>query len=417
MASFYLGAVGECQRRLTTTCTPSILASTPTRRTLGDSWRFTPKLTLNYSLRWDYITPFKEKFNNLSFIDPLGANPGATGRATFPAGLPLPETSGERRATARTIPKSRSSPLSLRASALPTPSTTRPWFAQAMASTYGQAFYPGWDGGMSLEGFNKNLNLNETASGGLQIPAIYLNSGISASQVGDTQHIASDFDNGQTPPKYRPLDGNQRPYSQQWNMTVERELPNNFFAALSYVGTKGTHLPSSMSPLNVIDPLNPAIAAIGDDLRVSYNEPSWSGDLCQVRRQHSVCGLGKPDDKLRSHPCPGAGALSAVLRSAAGPERATRNLHLQLLPVQCRTALQRRTVCALVADGTEDVHRRVRYHPGNATPTAPATRETTASSRPSICSRGPGPSFLITFRSPLRSRSCTTCPSAQTSAG
>ena len=39
---------------------------------------------------------------------------------------------------------------------------------------------------MSLDGFNKNLTLNETASGGLQIPAIYLNSGISANQVGDT---------------------------------------------------------------------------------------------------------------------------------------------------------------------------------------------------------------------------------------
>jgi hypothetical protein len=55
---------------------------------------------------------------------------------------------------------------------------------------------------------------------------------------------------------------------------VERELPSNFFAALSYVGTKGTHLPSSLSPLNVIDPENPAIAAIGQDLRVSYNDPT-----------------------------------------------------------------------------------------------------------------------------------------------
>ena len=59
------------------TFTPSILVNMPMRRTLAIPGAFNPKLTLNYSLRWDYISPFKEKYNNLSFIDPLGANPGA----------------------------------------------------------------------------------------------------------------------------------------------------------------------------------------------------------------------------------------------------------------------------------------------------------------------------------------------------
>jgi hypothetical protein len=136
---------------------------------------------------------------------------------------------------------------------------------------FGQAFYPGWAGGMSQDGFNKTLNLSESTSGNFKVPALYLNSGISAAQVGTTKHIDASFDNGTTPSLYRPLDGNKRPYSSQWNLTIERQLPSSFFASISYVGTKGTHLPSAMSPLNVLNPNNPTIAAIGNDLAANYN--------------------------------------------------------------------------------------------------------------------------------------------------
>jgi Carboxypeptidase regulatory-like domain len=269
MASFYLGAVGGASVDYR-----NVHAEYPRQYAYavhaGDAWRLSPKLTLNYSLRWDYISPFKEKYNNLSFIDPIGANPGAGNR---PGRLAFAGNKWGAASYGKDYPEE----------PFKTAIAPRVGFAYTIDNKtvvragygiyYGQAFYPGWDGGMSLEGFNKTLNLSETASGGLQIPAIYLNSGIAASQVGDTQHISSDFENGRTPAKYRPLDGNHRPYSQQWNMTVERELPNNFFVALSYVGTKGTHLPSAMSPLNVIDPLDPSITPMGTDLRKSYNDP------------------------------------------------------------------------------------------------------------------------------------------------
>ena len=99
-------------------------------------------------------------------------------------------------------------------------------------------------------------------------------SGISASQVGPTQNISGGFDNGQTPSLYRPYDGNRRPYSSQWNLTVERQLPSNTVLNIAYVGTKGTHLPSALGPINVLNPLNPTITSIGSDLAVSYNDPT-----------------------------------------------------------------------------------------------------------------------------------------------
>ncbi|HEY2469513.1 MAG TPA: carboxypeptidase-like regulatory domain-containing protein [Terracidiphilus sp.] len=275
MASFYLGAVGNANVNFY-----NVHAEYPRQYAYaahaGDSWRLNPRLTLNFSLRWDYIAPFKEKFNNFSFIDPLGPNPGAVtssgnelpGRLAFAGnkwgaasyGADFPEKPF----------KNALAPRVGFAYTVNDKTVVRAGYGVY----YGQAFYPGWDGGMSLEGFNENVNINEIQNGLNATPVIYLSTGLSPNQVGTTQHISSDFENGKTPAKYRPIDGNHRPYSQQWNLTIERQLPSNFFAAVSYVGTKGTHLPSSMSPLNVLNPLNPGIASIGTDLATDYNTPN-----------------------------------------------------------------------------------------------------------------------------------------------
>ncbi len=274
MASFYLGAVSNANVEYY-----NVFAEYPRQFAyaahLGDSWRISPKLTLNYSLRWDYIAPFKEKFNNLSFFDPVGVNPTAINPLTG-------AQQAGRLAFAGTKWGSASYGADFPERPFKNALAPRVGFAYSVNDKtvvragygiyYGQAFYPGWNGGMSQDGFNKNLNLNESSSGNFKVPAIYLTSGISAAQVGTTKHIAADFDNGTSPSMYRPLDGNKRPYSSQWNLTIERQLPSNFFAAVSYVGTKGTHLPSALSPVNVLNPFNPAISGIGADLAVSYTD-------------------------------------------------------------------------------------------------------------------------------------------------
>src|SRR6266700_3989619 len=221
MASFYLGAVSNANVNFY-----NVKATYPRQPAyaahLGDSWRFTPKLTLNYSVRWDYIAPFKEKFNNLSFIDPLGVNPG-TGSANLRGRLAFAGNKWGEASYGADFPekpyKSAFAPRVGFAYSLNDRTVVRAGYG----IYFGQAFYPGWDGGMSLEGFNKTVNINQTTSGINELPVMYLNTGLSQSQVGVTQHIASDFDNGQTPQKYRPLDGNRTPYSQQWNLTIERQ--------------------------------------------------------------------------------------------------------------------------------------------------------------------------------------------------
>jgi hypothetical protein len=265
MAAFYLGAVSSAS-----TTYYNVLAEYPRQfsyaASAGDSWRINPKLTVNYSVRWDYVTPFSEKFNNLSFFDPVGKNPGAvtTGGAELPGRLAYAGTKWGAASYGSDYPE-----MPFKSAIAP-----RVGFAYTVNDKtvvragygiyYGRAFYPGWNGGMSQDGFNKTVNLAESSAGTYQTPALYLQNGISTAQTGSTaSNISSTFDNGSTPSMYRPLDGNKRPYSSQWNLTIERQLPSNFFISLSYVGTKGTHLPSSLSPLNILNPNNPTIQTLG----------------------------------------------------------------------------------------------------------------------------------------------------------
>lgn len=289
MASFYLGAASQANVEYY-----NVFAQYPRQPAwaahFGDSWRASPKLTLNYSLRWDYIAPFKEKFNNLSFFDPQGLNPTAVnpitgaqqaGRLAF-AGTKWGAASYGAEFPERPFKSALAPRVGFAYSA-----NDKTVVRAGYGIYFGQAFYPGWNGGMSQDGFNKNLTLNEATSGNFKVPAIYLSEGIQASQVGPTKNISSDFDNGTSLSMYRPLDGNKRPYSSQWNLTIERQLPNSFFAAVSYVGTKGTHLPSALSPLNVLNPFNPAVTGIapnsvaggdeGDVLSTSYTDANGPG--------------------------------------------------------------------------------------------------------------------------------------------
>jgi len=137
------------------------------------------------------------------------------------------------------------------------------------------------------------VTVAETPSGYFQTPALYLTNGISAAQTGSTAStISSSFDNGQRSIKYRPLDGNHRPYSQQWNLTVERELPRNFFLTVSYVGTKGTHLPSVLTPINILNPSDPTVVALGTHLNDVYQPGQTTLDGVSIPYAKFVSDLG-----------------------------------------------------------------------------------------------------------------------------
>lgn len=235
----------------------------------GDTWRATSKLTLNYGLRWDVFTPFREKFNQFSFFDPVGANPGAGGR---PGRLAFAGDEYGSASFGRDFPEE-----TWKKGFAPRLAFAYSWDSKTVVRAgYGvfftQAFYPGWGGGMSLDGFNLNQSFNTTGTGGV-LPAFYIQNGFPQNFT-PPPFITSDFRNGQSI-LYRPVDANRRPYSQQWNLTIERELPQGIFLTAAYVGNKGTRLPSNLQPLNRLDPNDPRIQALGPNRL--YSEVPSSG--------------------------------------------------------------------------------------------------------------------------------------------
>ena len=133
---------------------------------------------------------------------------------------------------------------------------------------YTQAFYPGWGGGVDQDGFNSSPSLNTTGLGGLD-PAFYWQNGFPIDKVLQPPFIDSGFLNGQGGPNYRPTDGNKLSYSQQWNFTIERQLPKNMMVSVAYVGNKGTRLPSQLSPINVLNPN--LLSQYGNDLTKQFS--------------------------------------------------------------------------------------------------------------------------------------------------
>jgi hypothetical protein len=226
----------------------------------GDTWRVNNQLTLDYGLRWDYYSPSREKFNRFAFFDPNGANPGAGGR---PGRLAFAGTEWGQASYGRPYPE-------------------EDWyggFAPRLGAVYGlndrtvvrtgwgifyhQAFYPGWGGGISQDGFSNTPSFSADL-GGIR-PAFFLDQGF-PQNFQRPPDIREDYRNGQGI-LYRPIDANERPYAHQWNITVDRELGRNLGLSVGYVGSAGRRLPSSLQPLNAIDP---AYLALGDQLTAQF---------------------------------------------------------------------------------------------------------------------------------------------------
>ena len=263
----------------------------------GDTWRATNQLTIDYGLRWDYYSPSSSKYDRFSFFDPTGANPGAAGRpgrlafagdgfgeASYGARYPeedfyggfAPRFGVVYRANDKTVLRS------------------------GWGIFYMQAFYPGWGGGISQDGFSTTPSFN-TSLGGIQ-PAFFLEQGLPQT-FEQPPIIDSAYRNGQDL-LYRPVDANKRPYSHQWNITVDRELGRNVSLSVGYVGSAGRRLPSSIDPLNAIDPQH---LAMGEAL---YDE--FTPDMTSLHGVPAISGVGRPDDGLCAVGGTGAATLPAV---------------------------------------------------------------------------------------------------------
>lgn len=219
-----------------------------------DSFKLSPKLTIDAGIRWDIQRPFTNNTNNVVFFNPLDSNPGAINPAT---GVPLLGAATEfgfctycSDFTRAVIHWKDLSPRLGFAYELNNKTVIRGGFAINFLDT-----------GPYEYGNNKvAVNYGNLLTGTFQV----LSAGSALPQYGewDTRTMPqpgleplfpSNF-NGTSVLHQFSHDPGPPSYIQMWNGGIQRELPGNMFLQIAYVGNKGIHLPGMLEPPNQTNP-------------------------------------------------------------------------------------------------------------------------------------------------------------------
>jgi hypothetical protein len=216
---------------------------------IQDDLKLTPRLTVNLGLRWDIQVPFTEDNNNVVFFNPdnPGTLPGENipgqanklGSCTGCAGFNHADTHwthiGPRFGFAYQLSRK-----------------------MVLQGGFAVAFL---NGGAYEYGTNKvAVNYGNLLTGSFTRAT----TGGTTSSLGqwDTNPIPAvsptpfspDLGRGnQINALSRKVDG-KAPYSQQWNLNLQRELPYNMLVTAAWVGNRIIHLPSQNNKINQMDP-------------------------------------------------------------------------------------------------------------------------------------------------------------------
>jgi hypothetical protein len=230
---------------------------------VDDTYKVTHKLTLNIGLRWEFTTPTSDPLGRISYLDPTVPNPGAgniPGAVVFGGSGPghigsnqyfdthykdfAPRIGLAYQATKNTVVRGgygifygewneQSNGIPQTGFAF-TPSFTSP--NAGLTSPFN------WDGGFP-QNFNHPPIITPTVANGQVI------------QLADRKT------------------GGRLSYSQQWNLTIERQLTQSFMVSGAYVANKGTHLLDQSN--TQVNQVNPAYFSLGQSLLTSnINSPA-----------------------------------------------------------------------------------------------------------------------------------------------
>jgi hypothetical protein len=219
-----------------------------------DDIKITPRLTINAGLRWDILRPFLENDDNVLFFDPTVANPGALapdGTQLLGAANKLGNCAacaGYRRAN---IHWKDFSPRLGFAYKLNNKTVVLAGFAINFL-----------DGGAYEYGDNKiAVNYGSLLGGIFNVNSLGSNTPGFGQWDGNAIPQPSPIDftdrsllNSTGALRQFGRDPGQIPYTQSWNVGFQRELPNNMFLSVSYVGNRSLHLPSLLNPINQTNP-------------------------------------------------------------------------------------------------------------------------------------------------------------------
>jgi hypothetical protein len=227
-----------------------------------DAWRVTPNLTVNWGLRWDYETPRKDRFDQLSNFDfeapsPLRAEGyDLRGGLTFVGqnGLPRYNANPDRNNFAPRLG------ISWKATSKTVVRAGAGIFYASTGGVGGGAGPFGVSGYQaptnivtSLDGVTPIVNWSDPYPNGFNQP------------TGSSLGLATLL--GQSIQFYDR--GNVTPYSGQWNFSIQQELPRAIVFEIGYIGSRGINFPENRQ----LNQLAPEHLALGDALRQQVPNP------------------------------------------------------------------------------------------------------------------------------------------------
>jgi len=222
-----------------------------------DSYKVTPRVTVNLGLRYELPFPYTEIHDRQSLWVP---GRQSTVMPTAPAGLLYPGDAGVPEGL---IPAKKNA-FAPRVGVAWDPTGNAKWLVSAAYGMFYEPYYTGQGGPLqapisappylqtaqvTLPNFADPFNGNPPAAGQFVTPMTNLT-------------LSPDL---------------TLPYAQNWDLNVQRSLGNDFLVELGYVGTKGTKLPRFIEG-------NPAVFIPGQS----------SEDNVDQRRLHSGCTLADP---------------------------------------------------------------------------------------------------------------------------
>jgi len=235
----------------------------------SDDWKVNDKLTVNLGLRYDMPIPVKEAHDQMSFVDPTLANPGAGGLP----GAYVFEGSGTGRLGG-------SSPQSIFKKAfgprVGLAYTVDP--KTVIRAGYGIYFSTQRIGGFAendSQGFSSSYTYNTPAS--LQTPAVVL-SQITAYPGNKPPFIDPTVMNGQSNALFLESKVDRPGTVQNWTLDVQRQLPFQTLVDVAYVGAHGDHLQAFLHDPNQGLPANMSRGAcLGVDITQQSTSSNCTG--------------------------------------------------------------------------------------------------------------------------------------------